>query len=99
MASDHWGSAPVAGAEVTLSGVAKAGAWHADARSDEHGLFFVPMPLGLTGQVAVTTRPPATEKVPETRLQFDAAGFQYGLSPANLPTPHVQFGWPMALHA
>ncbi len=34
MISDEWGSAPVAGAELTLSGEAKSGAWQASARSD-----------------------------------------------------------------
>ena len=37
MISDAWGSAPVQGAQVKLSGQAKRGAWQVSAQSDEHG--------------------------------------------------------------
>ena len=84
MISDSWGSAPLAGAEVALSGHAKSGPWQAAARSDDHGLFFVPMPLGLSGPVTIATRGLRSEKAQEKNLQVDAADFQYGLTPANL---------------
>ena len=61
MVSDPWGSAPLAGIEVALSGQAKSGPWQATARSDDHGLFFVPMPLGLSGPVTVRARAPDSE--------------------------------------
>lgn len=85
MVSDEWGSAQVPGAEVLLSGQAKSGPWQATARSDQHGLFFVPMPVGLRGRVTASVEL-AQPGVPahETHFQFDAAGFQYGLTPENL---------------
>jgi hypothetical protein len=48
MVSDPWGSAPVSGAAVSLWGLAKTGPWKASARSDDYGLFFVPMSSGWT---------------------------------------------------
>lgn len=82
--SDAWGSEPLGEIEVALSARAKAGPWQATARSDEHGLFFVPMPLGLSGPVTIKARAPQSEKAAESQLQLDAAAFQYGLTPANL---------------
>ncbi len=88
--SDEWGSAQVSGADVTLSGEAKSGVWQASARSDEHGLFFVPMPIGLAGQVTASTRlVQAGTNTPETQLRFEAAGFQYGLTPENLDSHKI----------
>ncbi len=90
MVSDPWGSAPVAGAAVSLSGTAKPGPWKASARSDDYGLFFVPMPLGLTGEVAVAVRLPmdAASGVTPTPTgvvcRVDAATLRYGLTPADL---------------
>jgi hypothetical protein len=83
MVSDHWGGAPV-GAGVTLAGSAKTGPWQQRARSDQHGLFFVAMPLGLTGPVSVAVKPTATDAGQSTCTTFDAAGFQYGLTPTSL---------------
>ena len=82
--SDAWGSAPLAGVEVALSGHAKSGPWQAAARSDDRGLFFVPMPLGLSGPVTIRTRGPQSEQTSMIEQQVDAADFQYGLTPANL---------------
>ena len=79
--SDAWGSAPLAGSEVILAGQAKSGPWQASARSDEHGLFFVPMPLDLDGSVTVRARNPQPEESAEAQLQLDAAAFQYGSTP------------------
>jgi beta-galactosidase len=83
MVSDEWGSAPVVGAQVSLSGQAALGAWQASVRSDEHGLFFAPMPVGLKGQLAATVGA-AKSDVPQTTVRRDAVEFQYGLTPANL---------------
>ena len=84
MVADGWGSAPLAGIEVSLSGQAAAGPWQAPARSDSNGLFFAPMPLGLSGEVSVTARPPQQDAWPVTSAHFPATDFQYGLSPRNL---------------
>lgn len=98
MVSDAWGSAPVADAEVRLSGQARAGSWQASARSDAHGLFFVPMPLGLAGALSVRARPTFPADAPETSQQFDAADFQYELTPPSLETPEsvLTDGWRFA---
>jgi hypothetical protein len=84
MVCDEWGSAPIAGAAVSLSGQAKSGAWQSTARSDEHGLFYVSMPIGPTGDVAATVRMPDSGATPASSTSLDAARFQYGLTPQNL---------------
>jgi len=84
MISDEWGSGPVAGAELSLSGQAKSGAWQSSARSDQYGLFFVPMPVGLAGKISVAARLPGQDAAQACATQWDAAGFQYGLTPENL---------------
>jgi beta-galactosidase len=84
MVCDEWGSAPVANAQVALAGQAKSGPWQATARSDEYGLFYFPQPLGLWGPISVTTRPSSSGEGPTTRAHFEAAGFQYGLSPEDI---------------
>lgn len=85
--SDEWGGAPVAGAGLSLSGRAPGGPWTVSARSDEHGLFFVPMPIGLTGRVSVVLGGPGTEPKPAASRDFAATDFQYGLTPRNLRRP------------
>jgi beta-galactosidase len=92
MVSDEWGSAPVAGAEVSLSGRAYSGTWKATARTDIHGLFFAPMPLGLNGPLTVGTRVPAVEGASEFTRQVDTATLQYGPTPANLQRPVTLLG-------
>lgn len=84
MISDAWGNEPVPGAQVKLSGLANSGAWQASTQSDEHGLFFVPMPLGTTGQVTVLAQVSQSGATAEHTQRFDAAGFQYGLTPLPL---------------
>ena len=74
--TDKYGSAPVNGAEVALSGQAKTGPWHAAAKSNEKGLFFTPMPLGLSGQVKATV----AYQGGSSESAIDAGNFQYGLS-------------------
>jgi hypothetical protein len=95
--TDNYGSAPVNGAEVTLSGRSKAGPWHAVAKSNEKGLFFTPMPLGLSGQVkaAVAYKGGSSETV------VDAANLQYGLSPLGTNTQVTKLDgkqWKFALN-
>jgi hypothetical protein len=94
LVSDAWGSAPIAGAEVSLAGQAQTGAWQASARSDEHGLFFVPMPLGLTGQVSATVTPPGKDAPPARPTLFDAAQFRYGLTPVSLRRAELALAGP-----
>lgn len=84
MLSDEWGSAAVTGAEISLSGQAAQGAWRATGHSDAHGLFAIPMPLGLTGEVTIGTRLPAGNAPRLPAQHADGARFQYGLTPANL---------------
>ena len=83
MISDAWGSEPVKGAPVKLSGQTKRGPWQVSAQSDEHGLFFAPMTLGATGQVTVVAEMAESGAATHTE-RFDAAGFQYGLTPLPL---------------
>ena len=96
--SDGWGSVPVADAEVRLSGLARSGPWQASGRSDAHGLFFLPMPLGLTGTVTIRTRPSQPVRAPETEQELDAASFQYELTPQCLRWPEeiLTGGWRFA---
>ncbi len=82
--SDEWGSAPVAGAAITLSGRAKQGSWRATTQTDEYGLFSVAMPLGLTGEVAIEARSPGITGGLAPGQRADAGIFQYGLTPDNL---------------
>jgi beta-galactosidase len=75
--TDKYGSAPISGADVAITGRAKAGPWHATAKSNNKGLFFVPMPLGLSGPVKTTV----TVDAVASESTVDAATLQYGLSP------------------
>ncbi len=81
MVSDAWGSEPLAGTEVVLSGQAKSGPWQTTARSDDHGLFFLPMPLGLSASVTANVRIPNSERPPP------AGGSRFG--PLN-PSPALK---------
>jgi len=82
MVTDQWGAEPVAGAPVELRGRGKRGEWRARAASDERGLFFAAMPLGLEGPVEIeVTAPAAPEKTLPAVLRLDAADLQYGLTP------------------
>ncbi|MCC7473748.1 MAG: discoidin domain-containing protein [Pirellulales bacterium] len=80
--TDAEGSSPVADAEVTLAGAGKAGDWKASARSDEKGMFSIPMPVGLNGQIQVRTEAGAESvNVPPVESQVDAAEFAFRLTP------------------
>lgn len=83
MISDAWGSDPVKDTQVMLSGQAKRGPWEVSARSDEHGLFFAPMAIGTTGQVIVAAQMTGAGALAEHVERFDAAGFQYSLTPSS----------------
>ncbi len=86
MVTDQYGSAPVNGAEISLTGQGKSGHWHATAKSDDKGLFFALMPLGLSGQVkaTVTVEGRTSENV------VDAAALSYGLTPLGTSTKVVK---------
>jgi len=75
--TDPWGSAPIAGAQLTLSGANPAGAWQMTAAPDDTGLFRTPMPLGLTGEIKVNT----AIRGRTWTTAFDSSEFQYGLTP------------------
>ncbi len=62
--TDRFGAAPVAGADVSFEGTTPRGAWRAGAKSDEHGLVELPLPLGLRGDVR-------TRIVTPDRARFD----------------------------
>jgi hypothetical protein len=98
MVSDAWGSDPLGGMEVALSGQAKSGPWQATARSDDKGLFFVPMPLGLSATVSAQARTQNSEGTAETQAQFAAVRFQYGLTPTDIRRSKVKLedGWRFA---
>ena len=77
MATDRFGSAPIHGAKIAITGQGKAGPWQAAAESNDKGLFFVPMPLGLSGPVKAT----ATYQGSSSETAVDAGNLQYGLAP------------------
>jgi len=80
--TDPWGSAPIGGAMVALSGASRGGPWQAAAVSNDKGMFDAPMPLGLTGQVTVRTAQKTREAgVPPVESRVEAAAFQEGLTP------------------
>jgi beta-galactosidase len=82
MVTDPWGSAPVAGAAVSLSGSSRGGPWQATAVSNDKGMFEAPMPLGLTGEVSIRTvpKPSGTDSSP-VEFRMKSAAFQEGLTP------------------
>jgi beta-galactosidase len=82
---DKYGSAPVDRAQVVLSGKAKVGNWQAAAMSNDKGLFFVPMPIGLTGKVNVSV---AAEGA-KSETTVEAGNLQYGLTPVGSDSPKV----------
>ena len=77
MVTDSWGTAPIEGAEVTLSGQSKRGAWKETAHSNDKGMFFAPMPIGMTGSVEAAVSVSSVS----SRVSFPASDFQYGLTP------------------
>jgi beta-galactosidase len=80
--TDRWGSSPVAGARAAIHGRGERGDWQAAATTDEKGLFTIRMPLGLEGKVeAVVTDAVSPDKTLTATLLWDAADFQYGLTP------------------
>ena len=57
MVTDQYGiGAGKRGGSLACPARRKTGPWHAAAKSNDKGLFFVPMPLGLSGQVKATVR-------------------------------------------
>ena len=87
MVCDEKGENPFSGAAVVLTGRAKGGEWRETAKSGVHGVFYAPMPAGLSGTVAVSARVPASGGPLSVSASFEADGFQYGLTPENLLRP------------
>jgi beta-galactosidase len=86
--TDEWGSEPVAGASVEMTGQGKLGRWTESTTSDEKGLFMVHLPLGTEGAVEIgVTRPGASEEGSSVRLSRDVGDFQYGLTPRSCGEP------------
>jgi beta-galactosidase len=77
MVSDGYGFSPMNGALVSLRGRAASGVWKASVKSDDAGLFFLPMPVGLAGTVQVVTE--AGHHAVKSTVR--AEDFQYGLTP------------------
>ncbi len=92
MLCDAFGSQPAAGQVVTLSGSFASGRWHRVVKTDEHGMFFAPMPVGLRGSV----RAESPGSVPQ---EFAAGGFQRALTPVDFALRRVELsqGWRFAL--
>lgn len=76
---DHWGGSPVTNAKVLLKGNAKIGQWQAQTKTNDHGLFEVAMPLGLTGDINVKTKSETGTHDSVVR----ASDIQYGLTPTS----------------
>lgn len=86
--TDQWGSEPVPGARVAVSGRGKRGPWTGSATSDEKGLFLTPLPPGAAGTVEIgVTAAGAPEQSSSARLERDAGDFQYGLTPRGYGAP------------
>jgi len=81
IATDPWGLDPVGGLAVTLSGESHGGPWRRTVQTDEKGLFFPEMPVGMTGTVRAEAAPAAPGAPAGAPLEVEAASFQYGLTP------------------
>jgi len=90
MLCDSLGVQPVAGKKVFMTAEGAGGGWHVETVSDEHGMFFVPMPVGLKGKVKVRS-----EVSPLQTL--DAVDFQSGLTPHGAALT-LGAGWRFALN-
>ncbi len=77
--SDGHGYAPCPGAAVVLEGRSATGPWRAETRTNDWGLFAVPMPLGLRGTVRVLTDGSGRT----ARSTLRAEDLQYGLTPTS----------------
>jgi hypothetical protein len=86
--TDQWGSEPVSGARVALSGQGKLGQWTEISTSDEKGLFLSPLPLGAEGTVEIAvTASGISREGSSTRLKRDVGDFQYSLTPRSYGAP------------
>ena len=88
MLCDAFGGAPVPNQPVTVSGDSLQGRWTATAKSDEHGLFWAPMPVGIRGAVQATS--PQAES-----SHFIADGFQRAITPisSEAKVMDLNIGW------
>jgi beta-galactosidase len=98
MVCDERGDVPFEGAAVILTGRARRGEWRETAKSGSNGVFYAPMPAGLSGTVAVSARVPSAAGPVSVSASFEAEGFQYGLIPENLlrPAPKLDGRWRFA---
>ena len=53
--TDQWGSEPVSGARVALSGRGKLGQWTNTSTSDEKGLFLASLAVGSNYKIKIKT--------------------------------------------
>lgn len=92
MLCDAFGAQPSAGKSIVLSGPAARGRWRREVTTNEHGMFFAPMPVALRGSI----RAEATGSSPR---EFPATGFQRALIPIDLKAKRVVLdqGWRFAL--
>lgn len=77
MVCDGIGASPIPAKEVTLQGKAAKGPWKATTNSDEYGMFFVAMPVGMVGDVKVQ----ASGDEPKW---FHADRFQRAITPISI---------------
>ena len=87
MVCDERGDTPCDGAEIVLAGRARGGEWQETAKSGADGVFYAPMPAGLSGTVSVSAKVPSAAGPISVSASFEAEGFQYGLTPENLLRP------------
>lgn len=88
MLCDAFGGAPLPGRPITIKGASTRGPWLESAKSDEHGLFFAPMPIGMTGAVSVSS--------PEDGAHhYFADSFQRAITPISINATVVPIatGW------
>jgi hypothetical protein len=86
--TDQWGSEPVSGAQVTVSGRGKPGPWRQSVTSDGKGHFLAALPLGATATVEIAAiAAGASGQQDSARLHKDAGDFQYGLTPRSTSSP------------
>ncbi|MCO5296934.1 MAG: hypothetical protein M9921_08760 [Fimbriimonadaceae bacterium] len=89
---DSLGAQPLAGHLVDLEGNAGGHAWSRRVETDEHGMFFAPMPVGLRGMVRATS-------LGATPAQLPAIGFQRAVTPLGPDAQRTELakGWRFAL--
>lgn len=92
--TDHLGTAPLAGARVTLTIPTPAGDRKVAATSDDHGLLFVDAPPGMSGTIATEIAPTGAESATAKSVTgtLDAATLPVALTPFDDATPKNKLG-------